>query len=107
MCRLCGEREETVSHIVAECKILAQREYKMWRHDKVGQVIHWKLCQKFNIPCKDKWYDHDPEGVIENDQVKVLWDFRIQTDHQIEHNRPDVVVLDRKIMLCDRYRVPF
>ena len=66
----------------------------MWRHDKVGQVIHWKLCQKFNIPCEDKWYDHDPEGVIENDQVKVLWDFRIQTDHQIEHNRPDVVVLD-------------
>ncbi|XP_068738999.1 uncharacterized protein [Montipora capricornis] len=52
MCRLCGEREETVSHIVAECKKLAQREYKMWRHDKVGQVIHWKLCQKFNIPCK-------------------------------------------------------
>ena len=50
MCRLCGEREETVSHIVAECKKLAQREYKMWRHDKVGQVIHWKLCQKFNIP---------------------------------------------------------
>ena len=100
MCRLCGEREETASHIVAECKKLAQREYKMWRHDKVGQVIHWKLCQKFNIPCKDKWYDHDPEGVIENDQVKVLWDLRIQTDHQIEHNRPDVVVLDKIERSC-------
>ena len=74
MCRLYGEREETVSHNVAECKKLTQREYKMWRHDKVGQVIHWKLCHKFNIPCKDKWYDHDPEGIIENDQVKVLWD---------------------------------
>ena len=72
----------------------------MWRHDKVGQVIHWKLCQKFNIPCKDKWYDHEPEGVIENDQVKVLWDFRIQTDHQIEHNRPDVVVLDKIERSC-------
>ena len=100
MCRLCAEREETVSHIVAECKKLAQREYKMWRHDKVGQVIHWKLCQKFNIPCKDKWYDHDPEGVIENDQVKVLWDFRIQTDHQIEHSRSDVVVLDKIERSC-------
>ena len=40
MCWLCGEREETVSHIVAECKKLAQREYKMGRYDKVGQVIH-------------------------------------------------------------------
>lgn len=101
MCRLCGEREETVSHIVTECKKLAQREYKMWRHDKIGQVIHWKLCQKYNIPCKDKWYDHDPEGVIENDQVKVLWDFRIQTDHQIEHNRPDIVVLDKIERSCN------
>ena len=100
MCRLYGEREETVSHNVAECKKLTQREYKMWRHDKVGQVIHWKLCHKFNIPCKDKWYDHDPEGIIENDKVKVLWDFRIQTDHQIEHNRPDVVVLDKIERSC-------
>ena len=39
-CRLCGERDETVSHIVAECKMLAQKYYKSWRHDKVAQVIH-------------------------------------------------------------------
>ena len=66
----------------------------------MGQVIHWKFCQKFNIPCKDKWYDHYPEGFIENDQVKVFWDFRIQTDHQIEHNRLDVVVLDKIERSC-------
>ena len=28
-------------------------------------------------------------------QVKILWDFNIQTDHVIEHRRPDVVVLDK------------
>ena len=27
-CRLCGERDETVSHIVSECKELAQNDYK-------------------------------------------------------------------------------
>ena len=27
-CRLCGERDETISHIVSECKELAQNDYK-------------------------------------------------------------------------------
>ena len=35
-CRMCGEREETVGHIVAECKMLAQKYYKNWRHDNGG-----------------------------------------------------------------------
>ena len=28
LCRLCGEREETVAHVVSECKVLAQNQYK-------------------------------------------------------------------------------
>ena len=39
-CRLCGERDETVAHIVAECKMLAQKQYRQWRHDKVATIIH-------------------------------------------------------------------
>ena len=38
-CRLCGERGETVSHIVSECKKLAQKEYKR-RHDNVAKAIY-------------------------------------------------------------------
>ena len=45
MCRMCWERDETISHIVSECKKLAQNEYKKWRHDKVVAVIHWHLSQ--------------------------------------------------------------
>ena len=64
----------------------------MWRYDKVGQALHWKLYQKFSLPCKDKWYD----GVMVNDQVKVLWDFKVQTDHHLQHNRTDIVVLEKE-----------
>ena len=39
MCRLCGEREETISHIATECKKLAQKHYKSWRHDQVAKVV--------------------------------------------------------------------
>jgi hypothetical protein len=31
----------------------------------------------------EKWYEHQPNGVIEPDDVKILyaWDFNIQCDH--------------------------
>ena len=54
-CRMCGEREETIAHVVSECQKLAQREYKSWRHDKVAAVIHWYLCKKFGFECDDKY----------------------------------------------------
>ena len=27
-CRLCGDRDETINHIIGKCSKLAQREYK-------------------------------------------------------------------------------
>ena len=44
-CRMCGERDETVNHIISECSKLAQREYKT-RPDWVGKAIHWELCKE-------------------------------------------------------------
>ena len=38
-CRLCGDRDETINHIISECCKLVHREYKA-RHDWVGKVIH-------------------------------------------------------------------
>ena len=35
---------------------------------------------------------------------KLLWDFKIQTDNKVEHNKPDIVVLDkieRKCLIID------
>ena len=99
-CRLCGERDETVSHIVAECKMLAQKYYKSWRHDKVAQVIHWRLCHRFKINREDKWYNHILEPVLESREHKILWDFKIQTDNPIEANKPDIVVFNKESKDC-------
>ena len=38
-CMLCGDRDETINHIISECSKLAQKEYKT-RHNLVGKVIH-------------------------------------------------------------------
>ena len=81
-CRLCGDRDETINHIISECSKLAQKEYKA-RHDWVGKVIHWEMCRKFQFDHTNKWYTHNPAPVLENDSHKLLWDFNIRTDHLI------------------------
>ena len=35
-CRRCGDRDETINHIISECSKLAQKEFKA-RHDWCGQ----------------------------------------------------------------------
>jgi len=94
MCRMCKNREETVTHIISECSKLAQLEYKK-RHDKVAGAVHWSLCETYHIKHSEQWYQHTAEPVIETDSVKILWDMNIQTDHVIEHRRPDIVVVDK------------
>ena len=44
--------------------------------------------------------EHNVESVIENDIVKILWDVCIQVDRQIEHRRPDIVVMENNTNKC-------
>ena len=71
LCRMCDKKKETISHIVSECEKLAQNENKR-RHDNVARIIHWKLCEIYNLKRSEKWYEHAPEGVVENEEVKIL-----------------------------------
>ena len=41
-CRLCGDKDETINHIISECSKLAQKEYKV-RYGWVGKIIHWEM----------------------------------------------------------------
>ena len=94
-CRLCGDRDETINHIISECSKLARKEYKA-RHDWVSKVIHWEMCRKFQFNLTNKWYMHNPAPVLENDSHKLLWDFNIQTDDLIPARRPDLIIINKK-----------
>ena len=76
-CRLCGDRDKTINHIIGECSKLAQKEYKT-RHDWVSKVIHWKMYKKFKFDHRNKWYLYNPTSVLENDTHKLLWNSDIQ-----------------------------
>ena len=95
LCRMCGERNETVAHLVSECTKLAQKQDEEWRHDAICRVIHWRMCIDYGLDHADKWYDHRPEAVVENEEIKSLWDMRIQTDKTLKHNKQDILLMDK------------
>ena len=74
-------------------------------HDRVADVVHWSLCHKYGLQCTSKWYEHygREHPVMENKEVKILWDFNVETEHVIVHRRPDIVVLEKekKALLID------
>ena len=78
LCRLCGNAQESVRHIISTCKELAKKQYLI-RHDKMGSRIHWELCRKYGIKCEDKWFNHVPSTVCsnENGNIELFWNKEI------------------------------
>ena len=100
LCRMCRKVDESIEHIVSGCSKLAQKEYKR-RDDNLGKIVHWKLSRKFNFEAGDKWYEYEPESILENEDYKILWDFSIHTDRVVEARRPDLVLVDKKDKIID------
>ena len=95
ICRLWGDWDEMINHIIREYSKLAQKEYNTG-HDWVRKVINRELCKKFKFDHTNKWYMHNSEFVRENETHRFLWDFEIQTDHLISARRPNLVIVKKK-----------
>ena len=55
-CRVCHERDETVEHIVAGCKILANSEY-LTRHNRVLMIMAVNWAKEYKLIGNDViWY---------------------------------------------------
>jgi hypothetical protein len=95
-CRICGTEGETSEHIISSCTVLAQNEYKK-RHDIFAKIIHMNLAVKFNL-LKDTQphYIYKPESCLENDNYKLYFDRTVLTDIHIQHNRPDIIILNKQ-----------
>jgi len=99
MCRICGQFQETIDHIVAGCPELSKNEY-LHRHNKAATHVHWNICKEFNIKTKSIWYEHEPQTVSEKDDITILWDMSIQTDRKLKAKRPDIIIKNKKEKSC-------
>ena len=69
-CKLTGDKNETINHMISECSKLVLKEYKT-RCGWVGNVIHWELCKRLKFDSTLKWYMDKPESFLENKTHKI------------------------------------
>ena len=98
-CRMFGVKDETVWHVIGECSKLAGTEYKR-RHDNLAEIIHRTKCIKYGFSTAERWYEHNHEKVLESREVKILLDFSVQTNHEIETRKPGRIVIDKTSREC-------
>ena len=58
------------------------------------------MCKQHGFERSDKWYEHTPKKVEDNENFKLLWDVSIQTHKKLDHNRPDIVFVDKQNKNC-------
>ncbi|KAL7634034.1 UNVERIFIED_CONTAM: hypothetical protein RMT77_015359 [Armadillidium vulgare] len=100
-CRVCDQDTESVPHILAGCQTLLNRHLYTERHNTICKLIHFKLCQKYNIRTEsNNYWKQNPPEIEENEEVLLLYDCTIPTDVHVTHNRPDIVVKDKRVQRC-------
>ena len=74
-----SKQQETIDHLISGCSELAKTEY-IQRHNRTAAYIHWKMCKHYNIKVTDKYYEHEPKTVTENNEATTVWDMPILTE---------------------------
>ena len=71
--------------------MMIREDTTMWHE----QSTAWDFDGELGFDQLEKWSEYTPEGVTKNKDKKLLWDFSIRTDHEIETRRPDLVVINK------------
>ena len=70
------------------------------RHSNAAAYIHWKILEHYNIKANDKWDEHQPETVAENEKVTILWDMQVHTDKTIKADKLNIIIKDKQEKTC-------
>ena len=94
LCRTSGSADETINHLISSCSYIAQTAYKK-HYDEVARFIHWKFAQFYGFEVVGQWWLHKPDSVLSNTACTLMWDFTIVADSPIEHNFPDITLVEK------------
>ena len=105
-CRICFSHGETVEHLVAGCRVLANSEY-LTRHNRALMILADAYAKECELIGEDTvWYKErwERSTVLENGKAKLVWDFEFNLRKTNTSGRPDLILEDKeskKIWICD------
>jgi hypothetical protein len=71
-CRKCGEKGETIEHVISGCRSMANEEY-IKRHNNVAKIVHQKLAYEHQL-IKEKvpTFKYEPDAVLDNSSYRIM-----------------------------------
>ena len=76
--------------------MLADNDY-LNRHNSVAKIIPSKLANKYKLlEILPPYYKYSPAPVLESSEALLYWDRPILTDRTVEHNRPDILIIEKR-----------
>ena len=95
LCRICRSKGETVA--------MLRMSAVCWRRQNIQEgMIIWHGISTGNFVVNVNWKElttgmkQKPEGVVESENFKIMWDFTVQCDRKTEARRPDIFLVDKK-----------
>ena len=103
---MCNEQRETVQHLLAGSKMLANSEY-LARHNRALMVMAVAWAKEQNLLNQNvKWYQEKWKRgyLLENSQAKLIWDFEFNLRKTATSRRPDLMLEEKQtktVWICD------
>ena len=94
-CPHCGKAKKTVDHLATQCESMLGHDYTS-RHNEIVRCIHLSLCNRYGIRRTQRLRSHSVQETVSGPEATIVVDTRVHTDVKIKHNRPDIVVHDKR-----------
>ncbi|KAF9761292.1 hypothetical protein NGRA_2746 [Nosema granulosis] len=68
----------------------------MRRHNEVVRCLHLSMAKKYGFTRNIKVRTHSVQEIMTNDNAEIRVDTRVATDVKVTHNKPDILIVDKK-----------
>ena len=95
-CRMCKQENETLQHILDCCPAISSNLYLQDRHNPIAKIVYDQILDNYGIENKS----NPPLSILTTTDCDIWWDEKIKVPNAVKHNKPDIILWDKKQKLC-------